>query len=92
MQNHIIGFSVKEEGFIVARNNPLGIRNAADLAQPMVRFVNREPGAALRSLLDDELRKAGIPETAINGYHNEMTSHRDGANRVACNVADAALA
>ncbi len=91
MKCHIFGFSLMEEGLIVAKNNPLGIRNVADLAQPMVRFVNRESGAALRVLLDDELKKAWIPGTAINGYQNEVTSHRDGANRVACNVADAAL-
>jgi molybdate-binding protein/DNA-binding XRE family transcriptional regulator len=91
MKCNIFGFSLMEEGLIVAKNNPLGIRNVADLAQPMVRFVNREQGAALRVLLEDELKKAGIPGTAINGYQNEVTSHRDGASKVACNVADAAL-
>jgi putative molybdopterin biosynthesis protein len=87
----IIGFSLLEEGLMVARGNPLGIRSVADLAQPMVRFVNRDPGAALRVLLDDRLQRAGIDGTAINGYQNEVASHRDGAYRIACNVADAAL-
>lgn len=87
----VIGFSLLEEGLMVARANPLGIRTVADLAQPMVRFVNREPGAALRILLDDHLQRAGIPGSAINGYQNEVTSHREGAYRIACNVADAAL-
>lgn len=87
----VMGFSSLEEGLVVARGNPLGIRAVSDLAQPMVRFVNREPGAALRALLDDHLKREGIPESAINGYANEVTSHREGAFRIACNVADAAL-
>ena len=61
------------------------------LAQPMVRFVNREPGAALRVLLDDHLQRDGIDTNGINGYQNEVHSHREGAYRIACNVADAAL-
>ena len=87
----VLGFSLLEEGLMVARGNPLGIRNVADLAQPMVRFVNREPGAALRVLLDDHLQLGAIESSAVNGYRNEVNSHRDGAYRVACNVADAAL-
>jgi molybdate-binding protein/DNA-binding XRE family transcriptional regulator len=91
VSSRVFGFSMMEEGLMVARGNPLGIRTVTDLAQPMVRFVNREPGAALRVLLDDRLKKAGIEPTAINGYGNEVFSHREGAYRIACNVADAAL-
>ena len=88
---YIFGFSTMEEGLMVAEGNPLNIRSAADLARPMVRFVNREPGAALRVLLDDLLKHAGIDGAAVNGYGNEVKSHREGAYRVACNVVDAAL-
>ena len=91
MKAHIIGFSLLEEGLMVAKNNPLGIRTVADLAQPMVRFVNRDPGAALRTLLDDLLEREGIKGADIIGYHNEATSHREGAYQIACHVADAAL-
>jgi putative molybdopterin biosynthesis protein len=87
----VLGFSLLEEGLMVATGNPLGIRTVADLSQPMVRFVNREPGAALRVLLDDHLQSAGIDVGTINGYGNEVASHREGAFRIACNVADAAL-
>jgi len=76
---------------MVARGNPLGIRSVVDLARPVVRFVNREPGAALRILLDDCLQRTDVNTTAIHGYRNEVTSHREGAYRIACNVADAAL-
>ena len=91
VSSNVLGFSLLEEGLMVAKGNPLGIRTVADLAQPMVRFVNREAGAALRVLLDDHLQSAGIEGTVINGYQNEVKSHREGAFRIACNVADAAL-
>ncbi len=92
MNGCVLGFSLLEEGLMVARNNPLGIRSVVDLAQPMVRFVNREAGAALRVLLDDHLKCAGIDGNSnINGYRNEVHTHREGAYRIACNVADAAL-
>lgn len=87
----IFGFSVLEEGLMVAKGNPLGIRTVSDLAQPMVRFLNREPGAALRVLLDNQLQKSGIGTEVINGYRNEVFSHREGAFRIVCGVADAAL-
>lgn len=88
---HILGFSIMEEGLMVAKGNPFAIRTVADLTRPGVRFVNRDTGAALRVLLDDCLQRAGIDNTAINGYLNEVMSHREGAYRIACNVADAAL-
>ena len=91
MTGLVMGFSIMEEGLMVAKGNPLGIRTVSDLAQPMVRFINREPGAALRVLLDAHLESAGIDRDAINGYKNVVGSHREGAYRIACNVADAAL-
>jgi molybdate-binding protein/DNA-binding XRE family transcriptional regulator len=91
VSGRILGFSLLEEGLMVARGNPLGIRGVADLAQSKVRFVNREPGAALRVLLDDHLCRAGIDVDVIGGYRNEVVSHREGAYRIACDVADAAL-
>lgn len=91
LHSHVLGFSVLEEGLMVARGNPLGIRTVADLARPMVRFINRGPSAALRILLDDHLQHAGVDPETINGYHTEVRSHREGAYRIACNVADAAL-
>lgn len=89
--SRLVGFSLLEEGLMVARGNPLALRTAADLAQPKVRFVNRDRGAALRVLLDDQLRRAGVDPEAISGYADEVSSHREGAYRIACNVADAAL-
>ncbi|WDP91175.1 MAG: helix-turn-helix domain-containing protein [Desulfobacter sp.] len=87
----IIGFSMMEEGLMVAGGNPLRINGADDLAQPGIRFINREPGAALRILMDGLLAQARIPGTAIQGYDIEVKGHNQGAQMIACGMADAAL-
>lgn len=87
----VIAFSRFEEGLMVARGNPLDIRGIADLARGGVRFVNREPGAALRSLLDDTLAELGTPPEAIAGYDRLVFSHNEGAQRIALGLADVAL-
>ncbi len=87
----VVGFSLMEEGLIVAQGNPLKIKGIKDLIRSDVRFVNRDSGAALRVLLDDLLQKAGIPGSAVNGYDNLAYSHTQGAQRVKFNLADAAL-
>ena len=87
----VVGFSMMEEGLMVAPGNPRRIRSVADLAAAKVRFVNREPGAALRILLDDRLSKDGIPGVAVKGYDRVVHTHNEGAQMVAYRVADAAL-
>ena len=59
---------------MVASGNPLNIRTASDLAKGNIRLVNREPGAALRVLLDDCLAHAGVPTEAVNGYWYQATA------------------
>lgn len=87
----VVAFSAFEEGLMVAPGNPLRIRSVADLCDGRVRFVNREPGAALRMLLDDRLAKAGFSPQSIQGYDHVLSSHSQGAQMVVMNVADAAL-
>lgn len=87
----VIAFSLLEEGLMVAPGNPHGIRDVSDLAGGQVKLVNREPGAALRTLLDDYLNRSGILPETITGYNNEVGTHTDGAQKVAFGFADAAL-
>ncbi len=87
----VMAFSFFEEGLMVAPGNPHQIRSVADLAKEGVRFVNREPGAALRILLDDRLAQAGVVSESITGYNHLVTSHNQCAQMVVFNLADAAL-
>ena len=87
----VIGFAKFEEGLMVAPGNPLKIRGVSDLARPEVRLVNREPGAALRSLLEDCLAREHIPVEAVGGFGDLVASHSEGAQRVLYGTADAAM-
>ena len=87
----LFNFSLFEEGLMVAPGNPYAIRAVTDLANTKVRLINREPGAALRVLLDDCLNRTAIPGDAITGYDNEILSHFEGAQMVSNNSADVAL-
>lgn len=95
MPNHevsVVTFARWEEGFVVARGNPLAIRQAADLAQPKIRLVNREPGSGSRALLDSLLNDAGIRANKIPGYERVAVGHLDAAHAVATGSADCCLA
>lgn len=87
----ILAFASNEEGLMVGSGNPKKIRSVDDLARPDVRFVNREPGAALRRLLHGKLAEKNIPEEEIGGFTEEVRSHAEGALRVLGRSADAAL-
>lgn len=87
----VVAFSFFEEGLVVAPGNPHRIRSAADLARGEIRFVNREPGAALRVLLNERLAEAGLTGECVRGYDNLAFSHNQCAQMVAFNMADAAL-
>jgi len=87
----VIAFTTFEEGMMIARGNPHKIMGVSDLAKEHVRMVNREPGAALRTLLDDRLALSGIPAQRISGYTSLVSNHEEGAQMVLHGLADAAL-
>lgn len=85
----IITFAEREQGLIVANGNPEKITSLDDL--PRVTFVNRQPGAGTRLLLDYELQKRGIDPAQINGYRHEQPTHLAVAAAVASGVATCGL-
>jgi putative molybdopterin biosynthesis protein len=76
-------------GLLVPPGNPRGLQGLADLAQPALRFVNRQPGSGTRVWLDAALRRMGIDSAAIAGYAAERLTHSDVARTVAEGQADA---
>jgi putative molybdopterin biosynthesis protein len=81
----------REHGLIVAPGNPLGITGIADLRRPGLRYVNRQPEAGTRVLLDHELRRRGIEPDEVGGYRREERTHLAVAAAVAAGRADAGL-
>jgi len=78
----------RQQGLMVARDNPLGITGVADLARPGIRFVNRQPGAGTRIFLDWLLGREGIDPGSIEGYGREVYTHLAVGVAVASGTAD----
>ena len=87
-----VTFAVWEEGFVVARGNPKGIRGAEDLLNPRLRFINREPGSASRRLFDDLLQRAGIASARVKAAPELAPGHLAAAWAVASGAADCCIA
>lgn len=90
----------REQGLVVARGNPKGIKGIDDLTRPDVSIINRNPGSGTRILLDMKLtelaKERGVPfETLvkkIQGYTFESKSHSAVAVSVLQGRADVGLA
>ena len=87
----VVRFVTREQGLMVAKGNPARIAGLRDLARKGVRFVNRQPGAGTRVLLDHELAKRRIRSERIAGYEREEFTHMAVASAVASGLADAGL-
>jgi putative molybdopterin biosynthesis protein len=87
----VVTFAYWEEGFIVRQGNPKKIRDAADLATPNVRIVNREKGSGARRLLDTRMRAGAINPKRVMGYGDEVLSHLEVAARIKAGLADAGI-
>jgi len=71
----MINFCKREQGLLVAKDNPEKIQGVQDLGRPGIRIVNRPLGTGTRLLLDGELAKEGIKGERIEGYDREVTRH-----------------
>lgn len=81
----------RRQGLLVPRGNPRGLSGVADLGDPGLRFVNRQPGSGTRVLLDYQLAQLGIDAGAIRGYGHEEFTHMAVAVAVASGLADTGL-
>jgi len=87
----VVNLVCREQGLIVARGNPKRLRGLEDLVREDVRYVNRQPGAGTRVLLDYRLRRLGIASARVAGYEREEHTHMAVAVAVASGLADAGL-
>ncbi len=96
----VVALVGREQGLLVRRGNPKGIKTLGDLSRPearaeqsrSVRFVNRQRGAGTRVLLDYHLNLMGISTDSIQGYNQEEYTHLGVAAAVASGRADCGLA
>lgn len=87
----LVHLAWREQGFLVAPGNPLGLHDLHDLTRRGVRFVNRQRGSGTRVLLDYHLRQSGLDPHAITGYEREEFTHMAVAAAVLSGAADVGL-
>jgi len=87
----IVTLAYRTQGLMFVSGNPKGIKNLLDIANPNVRFVNRNAGSGTRLWLDSELRKLKIPTERVSGYDKVVKTHTEAAMLIANNKADAVL-
>ena len=88
----VVSYAFWEEGIVIARGNPKGIKGIEDLARKDITLVNREPGSGIRMMLDSHLRKLGIPASNVNGYETVAPGHLPAAWQVKTGMVDCCLA
>ncbi|RJR26009.1 MAG: helix-turn-helix domain-containing protein [Desulfobacteraceae bacterium] len=88
----MVNFCRREQGLLVARGNPKGIREMADLARDDIKMVNRAVGTGTRLLLERELARLGIVGRRIKGFDREVQRHIDVGIEILSGRADVGLA
>lgn len=87
----VFGFVGREQGLIISRGNPKGIKGLESVTEPGIIYVNRQRGAGTRVLLEYLLAKMGIAPEGIKGYNQEEYTHLGVAAAVASHRADCGL-
>jgi molybdate-binding protein len=81
-----------EQGILVQKGNPKGIRNFNDLLRDGVRVVNRETGAESRRILDAGLQAFSLDPWQAAGYDFLVSTHQEVVQAVALGGADCGIA
>lgn len=87
----LVTLAYRQQGLIVARDNPKRLTGIPDLARDGITIVNRHRGSGTRVLLDEELQRASIDPLRVRGYDHEEATHLGVAGAVASGAADAGL-
>lgn len=88
----LVTLAVRQQGLLVRRGNPAGVRGVRDLARPDVAFINRQAGSGTRILFDYCLRREELAPEEIRGYDQEEFTHMAVAVTVLSGRADAGMA
>jgi putative molybdopterin biosynthesis protein len=84
----IVNLAHREQGLLIKKGNPLGIRGLKDLVSRKAVFINRQNGSGTRVLLDYKLKENKIDPTEISGYGTIAHTHMEVALAVFKGSAD----
>ncbi len=91
MEVRLINLVYREQGLIVQKGNPKGIKGLSDLFRKDIPFINRQKGSGTRILLDHSLKTLSLEPGQIQGYEKEEFTHMAVASTVASGKTDAGL-
>ncbi len=91
MDVKLVNLVFRDQGLIIKRGNPRGIKGIEDLAREDITFINRQAGSGTRILLDYRLGQIDVNPDRINGYQREEFTHMAVAVAVLSGTADAGL-
>jgi len=81
----------RDQGLIIPKGNPKGIKGIEDLVREDVMFINRQGGSGTRILLDYRLHQLGVDPLDIKGYAIEEFTHMSVAVAVLSGTVDVGL-
>ncbi|HEX9742759.1 MAG TPA: substrate-binding domain-containing protein [Nitrospiraceae bacterium] len=87
----VLTFAAWQQGLMVKRGNPKGVRGVEDLVRRDVKIMNRERGSGARFLLDQQLAGAAITTGRVRGYQQLAKSHLEVARAIAEGRGDAGM-
>ena len=82
---------LRDQGLIVPKGNPKGIKGLEDLTRDDISFVNRQAGSGTRVLFDYRLAQSGISPESVSGYEHEEFTHMAVAVDVLSGTADCGM-
>lgn len=87
----MVNLVFRDQGLIIARGNPKGIKGIEDLCREDITFINRQAGSGTRILFDYRLKQLNMDPGTIKGYENEEFTHMSVAVAVLSGTVDAGL-
>lgn len=87
----LINLCYRQQGLIVARENPKNIKGFKDVANGNLSFINRQNGAGTRLLTDKTLKDLELKPTDISGYDHEEYTHMSVAASIANGSVDCGM-
>ncbi len=87
----VVALVGRDQGLMVKKGNPKGVKSLEDLRRPEVQFMNRQRGAGTRVLLDYHLNLMTLLQESIAGYSQEEYTHLGVATAIASGRADCGL-
>ncbi len=87
----IVKFAAWREGLATRPDAEPATSGLGDVVRKKLRFVNREPGAEARRLVDRELERLDIDPHELDGYDTALDGHLSVASAVAARVGDAGV-